>query len=222
MESSVVAPLALFALWWVGWTTLYVQVVKDRRRGTVAVLAAYELSLVALVIAATVLVHLGTVSVTVPDAGRPVLVTLVVGVTAGFASWMVLTGFTGVRRLGPLRPTRRLGVGLGLVWVSATGEEIAFRLLLMSALTVGLDSPWWAWAVTSVAFGLHHLAIGGWQVTLLHSASGAVFGGLVLAGLGISSAIAAHLAYNTCAAVVREREMQAVRGVGAVSRGRWV
>ncbi|OZF26174.1 hypothetical protein [Rhodococcus sp. 14-2483-1-2] len=130
---------ALFTLWWLSWSMVWWSIVRREERRPIALLA-YELALVPLALVSVVAMSTGVI--TAVPATWPASAAVAVGVVSGILAWAVLTGWSNPLRLAAWPPGRRLIVGVGTnVW-SAIGEEIAFRLLLLSGAVAVLPAPW--------------------------------------------------------------------------------
>ena len=100
--------------------------------------------------------------------------------------------------LAGLRTTVSPAAAVTLV-LTAGAEEVVWRWFALGSLT-SLVGPIAALAATSVAFGLVHP-----RARFQHVATGLAFGGVYLAGGGLTGAWCAHCAYNLLVASAARR-----------------
>jgi membrane protease YdiL (CAAX protease family) len=103
-----------------------------------------------------------------------------------------------LRQVGALDP-----LWLATAIVAAVAEEFAYRGVLPALLGRDLGMPAGI-AVSALVFGLAHLAQG-WRGAAFSAAFGLAMQAVVLLSQGLFLAIAAHLAYDLCAAALGRR-----------------
>jgi membrane protease YdiL (CAAX protease family) len=149
----------------------------------------------------------GSFSLATIGLGRPVPGQVGFGVAAGVAVFAVsrvtatLCTAAGISSAGGIahlmEPETTAGIGgfAAATVVESTGEEVAFRAVLVGALAAVLGvSPWWLVAPAAVVFGAGH-ATEGRSAGVVTAVGGLGFGAAFVAS-GLVAAAAAHAVAN--------------------------
>lgn len=199
--------IGAFAVWWIAWAVHYaVGRARSTDRDRVGLLA-YEAYL------ALPIILTGIVLRRYDGAAGPVLgsvswyLSVPAGGVIGLAFWVGCVARADIWRLRGLRLRNRLWLSCVIDAWNATGEEVAFRFLLLAGLSAVTGNIPVSVLITALAFGGHHYAVGGLRVAALHTVTGLLLSAVAVSALGWMGALGAHLAYNIAAACMKEVEM---------------